>query len=182
MKDISVRDLTQVALFAALIAIGAFITIPFPTVPISLQSLMVFLAGLLLSPKKAFLASLLYMVLGLIGLPVFAGMVGGVQTVLRPSFGFVIGFVLAAPAISLVRRGGLDPKTSYLALIIGEVIIYAIGLPYMVWILQATTGIEGPVSNLILATCLTLIPGDVLKIILAFPLARAISRAGFYTA
>lgn len=92
---LSVRDMTFAALFAILVGVGANIRIPFPLVPLTLQTFVVFLTGLLLGSRRGALALTLYMALGLLGLPVFAGG-GGFHNVLAPSFGFIVGFIPAA--------------------------------------------------------------------------------------
>lgn len=71
------KELTRIALSTALIAIGAFITIPLGPVPFTLQTLFVILAGLFLKPSHAGLSAFLYMLIGLIGVPIFAGFSGG---------------------------------------------------------------------------------------------------------
>ncbi len=90
------KNITLVALFTALTAIGAFISIPLGPVPITLQSFFVILSGILLGPKLGALSQVLYIFLGLIGIPIFSGFSGGLQHILKPSFGFIIGFVFAA--------------------------------------------------------------------------------------
>lgn len=83
------RSLVYCALFTALIAVGAFIKIPIPVVPFTLQYLFTMLAGILLGS----LSVLAYMILGLIGLPIFSEG-GGIGYVFKPSFGYIIGFAL----------------------------------------------------------------------------------------
>lgn len=93
-EKIALKDLSVVALFAALIALGAFVKIPFPGVPLTLQGVFVLLAGLLLGPQKGLLAVSLYIFIGLAGLPVFSGG-GGIAYIFRPSFGYLLGFLPA---------------------------------------------------------------------------------------
>ena len=80
-------------LFTALIAVGAFIKIPIPVVPFTLQYLFTMMAGLLLGPKLGAMAVTFYMLLGLIGLPIFAEG-GGLWYIFKPSFGYIIGFIV----------------------------------------------------------------------------------------
>ena len=81
-----------VALFAALIAVGAFIRIPVPLVPFTMQTFFVVLAGMLLGKKLGAASALVYLAIGLIGIPVFT-QGGGIGYVLKPSFGYLIGFI-----------------------------------------------------------------------------------------
>jgi biotin transport system substrate-specific component len=102
---ISVRSLVLAALCAALTAAGAFIKIPIPPypVPMTLQTFFVFLAGMLLSPSAAFMSQAAYVVLGLVGVPVFTGG-GGIGYVLNPTFGYLLAFMPAAALISFFTR------------------------------------------------------------------------------
>ena len=92
------RNMILAALFAALTAIGAFLQIPTGTVPITLQFLFTALAGLLLGWKWGAVSQLLYVGIGLLGLPVFT-QGGGIGYVLQPSFGFLLGLIPAAAVI-----------------------------------------------------------------------------------
>ncbi len=83
------------SLFTALIAAGTFIKIPMIPVSMTLQTLFVFLSGLLLPPGHAFLSVLIFIILGLIGLPVFTSG-GGIGALLSPTGGFILGFAVAA--------------------------------------------------------------------------------------
>ena len=91
MKHMKTKDLVLCAMFVALIAVGAFIKIPVPVVPFTLQFLFTMLAGLLLGPVNGALAVVVYIVLGLIGLPIFT-QGGGPGYIFQPSFGYIIGF------------------------------------------------------------------------------------------
>ena len=89
------KDLVLCAMFVALIAVGAFIKVPVPVVPFTLQFLFTMLAGLLLGPVNGTLAVVVYIVLGLVGLPIFT-QGGGPGYIFQPSFGYIIGFAVAA--------------------------------------------------------------------------------------
>ena len=104
-KKLDVQQLVLCATFTALIAIGAFIRIPVPLIPFTLQLFFVTMAGFLLGPKTGTVSAGLYLGLGLVGLPIFAEG-GGPTYVLKPTFGYIIGFVLAA-AGSAVGVGNL---------------------------------------------------------------------------
>ena len=100
---LTTRDMVFASLFAVLTGVGANIRIPFPLVPLTLQTVFVLLAGLLLGSRRGALSMTLYMLLGLLGLPVFAGG-GGFQTMLLPSFGFIVGFIPAAWAAGRIME------------------------------------------------------------------------------
>lgn len=111
--------LTLVALMTALLAVSAYIRIPTPITPITLQCEMVILGALLWGRKVSVCATVLYVAMGLVGLPVFSGG-GGIHYVLTPTFGYLLGFILCAT----VTRG---LKSAYL----GLGLIYAMGIGYM---------------------------------------------------
>ena len=84
-----------ISIFAILTAIGARIAVPFPLVPFTLQTMFCMLAGLLLGPKYGAASQAFYMMMGLVGIPVFTGG-GGLSSIFMPSFGYVVGFVACA--------------------------------------------------------------------------------------
>lgn len=91
------RDIAYIAVFAALMAVCSWISIPMPTrIDITLQTLALFLATGVLGGKRGFLAVLAYLLLGLVGLPVFAGFSGGPGALLTPSGGYLVGFLFTA--------------------------------------------------------------------------------------
>ena len=122
------------ALFAALIVVGSYIAIPFVPVPLVLANFFALLAGLLLGPVYGGLAVLLYLVLGALGLPVFAGGSGGFGHFASPTGGFLLGYLLEAVAAGFVARGMKQAKPGVarlcLASLAGLVVLYAIGLPW----------------------------------------------------
>ena len=101
------KELTTCALFAALIAVGAFIKIDIPlpmyTMHFTLQWFFVLMAGFLLGAKLAPISVIVYLCIGLVGVPVFAAG-GGPTYILRPGFGFLLGFVLAAFLIGAITE------------------------------------------------------------------------------
>ena len=134
------KYLIYTALFAALTCISAFFKIPVPgfPFPITLQVLFVILAGLILPPKYALASQALYVVIGLIGIPVFS-MGGGFGYVLQPSFGILLGFIAAAFVIALIKKYVPIKRKFWLYLLascIGIIVIYLIGTPYMYMILN----------------------------------------------
>ncbi|WP_108669221.1 biotin transporter BioY [Peribacillus acanthi] len=134
-------SLTVVSLFASLTSIGAFIKIPLPVVPFTLQILFVFLAGSLLGSKKGMLSQLLYVGIGIIGVPVFASG-GGPEYIFRPTFGYLIGFIVAAYVIGFIleRTNGDVFKNLLFANFIGLLIVYVVGVSYLYLALNTWVG------------------------------------------
>ncbi|MDD2214725.1 MAG: biotin transporter BioY [Oscillospiraceae bacterium] len=175
MTHQQIRRLTLAALFAALTVIGAYIKIPIGPAPITLQTLFTLLAGLILGPWTGALSQLLYMGLGLIGLPVFTSG-GGLTAILTPSFGFVIGFVLAPLAMGGLERirRTRQPRTrgrAYLSLLllalVGTAVIYLVGVPYMYLVLRHVNGVTLTFMQALKTGCLVFLPGDLAKCLLA---------------
>lgn len=128
--------LTLSALFCTLICVGSFIRIPMPNMmPVTLQTFFVLLTALVLPFKASILAILTYIVIGLIGLPIFSGG-GGLGYVLMPNFGFTIGFLIATVIISVITEKLKNCKLwQYIAIsLLGMAIIYIIGILYFAFI------------------------------------------------
>lgn len=170
---LSIKDITYSGIFTALTAIGAFISIPAGPVPITLQTFFVLLSGIILGSKKAFLSQAAYIILGLAGLPIFAGFSGGFQTVLKPSFGFLLGMAAAAYLVGKITEN--REKTTFnitLAVLAGTVVIYAIGLPYMYYILNILLDKNLNIAKILEIGMIIFIPGDILKSVIAVMLGK----------
>jgi len=130
-RKISTRDLAVLPIFSVLTAIGAFIRIPIGVVPVSLQTVFVVLSALLLG-KKAFYSQLIYVLLGLLGLPVFTGG-GGIGYIFTPTFGYLLGFMVAAYIMGSLKEKLTETRFYKLALIslLGLVVIYSFGVSYL---------------------------------------------------
>ena len=162
----NVYKITLVAMFASLTAVGAFIKIPIPYLPITLQVFFVFLAGILLGPRLGALSQIVYLTLGLVGLPIFAEG-GGLGYVFHPSFGFIIGFVFVSffTGYFLATHEKLSFTRILVVCIIGVIILYIIGVPYMNIILNKVLGIEVTMLQSFMAMATVYLPGDILKVI-----------------
>lgn len=122
---IRAKELSLIAIFVSLMCIGSQIIIPLGPIPFTLQLLFVFLTGYFFDPRKAFAIQMIYILLGVIGLPVFAGFSGGIVHILGPSGGFLVSFPLAAICISFLKfKKGFSDYSSGL---LGLCVIYSIG-------------------------------------------------------
>jgi biotin transport system substrate-specific component len=190
-KENPVRLALFGALFAALTACGAFIRIPIPAVPVTLQTLFVFLSGGLLGSKTGFLSQCIYLTMGLIGLPVFSGS-GGLGYVFHPSFGYLVGFPFAAALVGILVKMFQGSKTRkirsklseiiYIALIYsaGSFIIYVFGIFYLSYYTYYIIGQELHISNIIWAGCIIFIPTDIIKIIIGSWLTVKLQNLNFF--
>jgi biotin transport system substrate-specific component len=178
------RLLVLIPLFAAAAAAAGRLAIPFVPVPVTLQTLVVLLSGALLGVHGG-TAMALYLLLGLAGLPIFAGG-GGPQYALSPTFGYLLAFPTAAATVGLLlsprRSPGDDPSPwrIALALLAGTAVIYAIGVPVLWWNLAAVQRKSLTLGQALLAGMVPFLPGDLLKAAIAFflipPLRKAIKR------
>lgn len=155
--------LTLCALFTALTAVGAFIQIPIRPVPITLQTLFVMLSALYLTPKEAFSSQVAYILLGLMGLPIFSGFEGGLQRVIHPAFGFLISFAIAAPLMSYILKDNKDTKNLIFAALCAYIVFYAVGLTYLYVLKNFYSSTEVTFAALLLSVLVPCIPGDILK-------------------
>lgn len=164
----STKDITRISLLAALICVSGYLIIPLPfsPVPVTAQSLSIMLTGSLLSPLHAFVTVLLFLLLGIIGLPVFAGGSSGLGILLGPTGGYLAGFVLGAVVISIVK--GRKPALLRYGLanfLGGLVVVYVLG----VLRLSQVTGMT--LNNAFLVGAVPFLAGDMIKVFLAAVIA-----------
>jgi biotin transport system substrate-specific component len=170
MPSDRVKRLVYAALFAALTAVSAWVTIPLPFVPITLQTFFVMLSGVVLGPYFGALSMIVYLLLGLVGLPVFAGGQSGLGALVGPTGGYMIGFILCPIVAGLIMRMHKDPGIIWygLAMLAGDTVIFILGLA------QLSVVLHMPVDRAVIIGLLPFIPGDILKIIAASFVARKI--------
>lgn len=175
---LSTREMILVSLFTALTAIGAFLSIPVGQVPITLQSLFTLLSGLLLGPKLGAISQGLYVLLGLLGVRIFANFTGGFQYIFKPSFGFLIGFIFASFIVGKMtyKKPSLDFKSFFIASLVGTFVVYIFGVPYMYFILNYISGIEMGFWTALKTGCLIFLPGDLLKAVVASLVASQLNN------
>ena len=160
------------SLMAALTAVGAYLYVPIGPVPIVLSTLFVLLSGLLLGSRWGLASTTLYLLVGAIGIPVFAGGKGGLAHFFGPTGGYLFGYVLASWTTGLIsERGRGLLVVDILAVLIGSLAIYGLGIPW----LKIVTQLSWP-RTLMLGMVPFLI-GDAMKASVALILARAIRPA-----
>lgn len=165
---ISTREMVLASLFTALIIIAGFIIIPLPFSPVPLtgQTFAIMLVGMLFGTKLVIMSTGTYVLLGAIGLPVFSGFRGGLPVLLGPSGGYIVGFIVGAVVISLLKGNGKNIyRVLFAGFIGGVIVIHAMGVPWLA--LQLSMDIKqaaliGSVPYLI---------GDGIKLVLAALLA-----------
>lgn len=157
------KKMAFAALFAALTAVGAYMRIPVGPVPITLQVLFVFLAGAMLGSRWGTISMIVYVLLGIVGLPVFAGGASGIGVLFGPTGGYLIGFVIAAFIIGLLadRRGTSSIPLNAGSMIIGLIVIYALGVTQLKFVAELSF------TEAITLGILPFLIGDFLKIAVA---------------
>ncbi|MDT0327622.1 biotin transporter BioY [Nocardiopsis lambiniae] len=178
-KGLTARDLALIAVFAAFIAVlsitGA-INLSFSPVPITLQTLGIMLVPALLGWKRGTLAVAVFLVLGLAGLPLFAGGAGGLGVLAGPSAGFILSWIPAALIIGLltdlmVRNGRYLFWAGLAVNVVGGIlVVYAVGVPWL--------GVAMGNDHLAAFTAMVwYLPGDLAKAVIAALIASAVYRA-----
>ena len=167
----AVKNLVFTAMFAALIAVCSILSIPIGEVPITLQTFAVCLAAAMLGWKRGTLSVLIYVLLGAVGVPVFAGMTGGVGILAGPTGGYIIGFIPAAIIIGLAAdKWERKALPLIVAMVLGVLVCYLIGT---IWFMVVTG--MGIGESLMLCVVPFLIP-DGVKIALAMILSNRLSK------
>jgi len=163
------RMMVYASLFAALTAAGAYLSIPIGPVPIVLQNMFVFLAGLILGSRWGVASVAVYLLAGACGLPVFAGGLGGIGRLIGPTGGYLLGYLPTVLIIGLITKGSRKKVwIDVLAMVCGSLVLYACGvtwlkmLTHMTWAKSLAVGMY------------PFLPGDALKIAAAAAIARAL--------
>jgi len=159
------KKLVLVAMFAAMIAVTAQISVPIGIVPINMAHVGIFMSAGLLGPKLGTLSVLIYILLGIIGAPVFSGFRGGLAVVLGPTGGFILGYLLCSLVTGLV-------KWPLIGMTVGLVVNYFIGIPWLMFVTSMDLGTAMTVS------VIPFLLGDTIKIILS---AILVKRLKFHT-
>ena len=170
------KIITYTAISTALMCAGAFIKIPFFPVPLTLQSLFCVLSGAVLGYKYGPLSQFIYIILGLIGLPVFSSG-GGIAYVLSPTFGYILGFILSSFAVGFIlKHKQIKSIAGYFAVCLaGLLCVYITGVPYLFAVLNIADKSGRGFAYFLTAGFLNFMPGDILKAIAA---AAVLKTAG----
>ncbi len=157
------------SLFVALIAIGAFISIPIGPVPIVLQNMFVLLASIILGPLWGLASVAVYLVIGLAGLPVFAGGTSGIGKLFGPTGGYLLGYLPCVFITASISKGlGKKMSSDIIAMLIGSLIVYAAGVPWLKVVTSMTF------QKALAVGMVPFLIGDALKIIAAAFIAKTL--------
>jgi biotin transport system substrate-specific component len=159
----SIKGLVYAALFGSLTAVGAFIVIPLPAVPVTAQTFFLNVAAILLGGQLAAVSQFVYVMLGIVGIPVFAGGKAGLGVIFGPTGGYLLGFIIAAFVIGVVNKikKGAGIFWHIFSMLIGMLIIYFLGS------LQLSFVAKMNFHKALAVGVLPFIPGDIIKVLLA---------------
>ncbi|MDE6387541.1 MAG: biotin transporter BioY [Lachnospiraceae bacterium] len=168
-------DMAYIGIFTVLIAICSWISIPME-VPFTLQTFAVFLAVAVLGGRRGTLSVVVYVLLGAIGVPVFAGFTGGLGIIMNNTGGYIIGFIFSALAMWLIESlFGKKIWVQGISMVVGLLICYAFGTVWFMLVYMRNTGAVGLMTVLGWCVIPFIIP-DVVKIVLALALSKTLKK------
>lgn len=183
MNNTDIRLYVFAALFAALTAAGAFIRVPLPPVPFTLQTLFVFVSAGFLGAKVGSLSQLIYLSVGLLGFPVFANG-GGIGYIYTPTFGFLLSYPIVAYVVGwLSKKYTIEGNSSKEKILtycwiysIGTLLIFLVGIPFLMLNFKYVSGRAIDFNAIIWSTFIIFIPTAILKIISAAWITERLRR------
>lgn len=169
---LSTSDITFTAVGVALITVGAWVSVPLGPIPFTLHTLALAFVLVGMSARQATLSVVLYIALGGLGLPLFAGMKGGLASLAGPTGGFLLGFLVAAFVSLLVRRLMAEGSARDVVTVVAMLVCsYGLGM----WWLMTSTGMG--FAPAFAAACAPFIIPDIVKVAVGITLARAVKHA-----
>ena len=177
MKSQKTMEMVRVALFSGLLCVLAPVAIPVPMspVPLSLATFVIYLAGMLLGARQGALCVLIYLLLGMVGLPVFSGFSGGIGVLLGPTGGYLIGYLPCVLIVGWLRGMKLGKKRfsgSVVAMGLGTVACYILGTVWFLCVLDGTY----TVGQAFLMCVAPYLAFDLIKIMVAAAVAERMER------
>jgi biotin transport system substrate-specific component len=182
---LTLREMILISIFAALTAVGAFIKIPTPLVPFTLQFLFCAYSGVFLGGRKGLYSQLLYVGIGLIGIPVFANG-GGPAYVLQPTFGYLLGFMVCSYTIGRLVQNftNITFKKIFSTVLLGLFFVYVWGVGYLYFIVNFYLHKQMTLQTAIAAGFLPYITSDlILSVLISLTAVRIIptlKKSGYY--
>lgn len=167
------KDLTKISLCIALLCISSYIIIPLPfsLASITAQTIVINIIGLILLPRQAFITVFVYIILGAFGLPVFSGGAGGFGKLLGPTGGYILGYLIAATVISILKGKDINIKRYLLVtILVGIPLIYLCGLITM------KLYMDNNLLAILTASVFPFIPGDIIKCIVGSYIGEMLNR------
>lgn len=174
-NNTNVHELTCIAVMAAVTCILGPLSVPIGIIPISLTNLAVYFAVYVLGCQRGTISYIVYLLIGLVGVPVFSGFTGGVAKLFGPTGGYLIGFIFMALVCGwFIDKFDCKFIPSVIGMILGLIICYAFGTAWLAF--QA----DMPLQAALAAGVLPFIPGDLAKIFAAALVGPQIRRRLFH--
>lgn len=174
-KKIKAVDIVSVAMMTALIVVCSWIYIPIGNIPVTLQTFAVCAAVGIFGMKKGSLAVVVYLILGILGLPVFSFFKGGIGALFGATGGYTIGFVLCAFVSGFIISKSKKISVMIMGFSIGLIVCYAIGTLWFLFVYMKDTGAQGIIAALTTCVFPFVIP-DIIKIVLAAVVADSVRK------
>lgn len=166
-----INSMTLVALITAITCVLAPLSIPIGPVPISLTNLVIYISVMLIGWKKATISYLIYLLIGLVGLPVFSAFTGGAGKLLGPTGGYLIGFIFMTIISGIFVEKFKNSKALWgVGMILGTIVTYAFGTSWLAY--QANLSF----ANALAVGVIPFIIGDIIKIIIALIIGSIIKK------
>lgn len=173
------KNIAYCAIFTALIAVSAFIRIPIPPVPFTAQTVFVLLCGLVCGAKHGALSCVVYLIIGLLGIPVFTTG-GGLGVLSEPTFGFILGFIPAAFVTGIIGKNATTFRHTFFASLAGNFVLYAVALAYVYILSSFILNSTVELSTLLISYCAIFIPSDIAKSVLAAYVYVKLKKSGAF--
>ncbi|MBQ8151465.1 MAG: biotin transporter BioY [Firmicutes bacterium] len=169
------KDIALCGLFVALLAICSWISIPL-TVPVTLQTFAIFLCAGLLGTKRSFIATLCWILMGTVGIPVFSGFKGGPQVIFGPTGGYIVGFLITVLIVGIaIDKLGRKPAVMGVSMFIGLMLCYFLGTLWFMYFYGKSTGPIGFVATLSICV-FPFVIFDLIKLVIAIILTKRLEN------
>lgn len=171
-KTLSIKNIALIGVITAITCILAPLSIPIGPVPISLTNLVIYFGLYILGTTKGTISYFVYLLLGLVGVPVFSGFTAGPQKLFGPTGGYLIGFIpMAIIAGIFIEKSGRKIVLSLVGMILGTAVCYVFGTAWLAYQAHYTF------AQALAAGVLPFIAGDLIKMVLAALVAPQIYKA-----
>lgn len=164
------KSITRIAILTAVFSVVSAMVIPFGLVPISLSTLFLCIFSTLLKPKEIIISMILYLFIGIIGIPVFAGFQAGFSVIIGPTGGYLIGYVFAGFIMSLINFKISNKWIWPVSFLIGILITYVFGTFHFMLVMNWTF------KESIVITIYQFIVGDIIELIIAFIISIVLKK------
>ena len=170
MHNIKIKELVIISLLSSILCILSPLTINISIIPFSITTLLIMIYAIVFDISISTFSVMIYIILGIVGLPVFSGGVGGVQKILSPSGGFIIGYIFLNMIISILYKDKYNFFIKYLTLLIANIFMYCIGCIHFMYITNSN------IKTTLVTCVLPFLITDNIKIVLAIYMSHKIKN------